>query len=86
MDQEDLMAIYKEIPICSDCGEELRQEYVVDENHHGYTSGYCSKCAKHFRLCGKCLYMDVCIKKANHQGDHLTRNGTIFSDSHPGYT
>jgi len=71
----------KEIPICTDCGNELRQEFLVDENDRGYTSGYCSKCAKHFRLCGKTQYCNHCIRKAGHDGDHIDGNRRTWNDS-----
>ena len=58
------------IPICTECGNELRQEHLVDEDNHGYMSGYCNKCAKHFRLCGRVRYMNHCIKLQNHDGEH----------------
>lgn len=71
----------KEIPICSDCGGELRQEHLVDEDDRGYTSGFCFRCAKHFRLCSKNRYMTNCIKKVGHEGDHIDECGIIWNDS-----
>jgi hypothetical protein len=68
----------KVIPICPDHDEELRQEYLVDEEDHGYMSGFCFKCAKHYRLCTKTHYMTHCIKKQDHEGDHLDGQGTTW--------
>lgn len=64
----------KVIPICPEHGDELRQEHLVDDENHGYFSGFCFKCAKHYRLCGEVQYMNHCIKKQDHEGDHLDGN------------
>jgi hypothetical protein len=62
----------KVIPICPEHQEELRQEYLIDDENYGYISGFCAKCAKHYRLCGFTHYTDCCIKKDKHEGDHLS--------------
>lgn len=61
----------KEIPICQIHGDELRQEHLVDDENHGYMSGFCFKCAKHYRLCTACRYMNHCIRLENHDGLHM---------------
>lgn len=67
----------KVIPICQEHDdEELRQEHLVDEEGHGYMSGFCFKCAKHYRLCTRNRYMDHCIKRQGHEGSH------VDSDNH----
>jgi hypothetical protein len=68
----------KVIPICPEHGEELRQEYLVDEENHGYISGFCFKCAKHYRLCSKTRYTAHCVKKQNHDGDHWDKDGIVW--------
>lgn len=61
----------KVISICSEHGDELRLEHLVDEDDHGYTSGFCFKCARHYRLCNKIRYMSSCVKKVGHEGEHI---------------
>jgi hypothetical protein len=59
------------VPICQDCGEELRLEHLIDDEDRGYTSGYCTKCAKHNRLCSASRYMRQCVRRKDHDGNHL---------------
>jgi hypothetical protein len=60
----------KTIPICQIHGEALREEHCVDDENHGYISGYCGKCAKHYRLCTEVQYMEHCVRLVNHDGEH----------------
>jgi hypothetical protein len=68
----------KVIPICPEHGDELRQEFLVDETDHGYTSGFCFKCAKHYRLCSEVRYTTQCIRKQNHEGNHLDEHNVSW--------
>jgi hypothetical protein len=70
----------KVIAICSEHGDELRLEHLVDEAGHGYTSGFCFKCAKHYRLCNRNHFMFSCVKRAGHEGDHLDCNLQTWTD------
>jgi hypothetical protein len=74
-------------PICPDCGGRFsRLEYLVDEDDHGYTSGFCHPCAKHTRLCNKVFYMSSCVRRNGHDGNHITNDIQEFVDdgvSHP---
>jgi hypothetical protein len=67
------------IPICPEHGDELRQEHLVDEENHGYMSGFCFKCAKHYRLCTATRYMNHCIRPKDHEGDHLDSENHTWS-------
>lgn len=71
----------KEVPICQIHGDELRQEHLVDEEGRGYMSGFCFKCAKHYRLCGKCQFMNHCIRRQDHEGAHMDSNRTTWTES-----
>jgi hypothetical protein len=73
--------MYKVIPICSEHGDELRQEHFVDDEGNGYVSGFCSKCAKHYRLCST----SFCIKKLGHDGEHLDNCGATWGDGWHGH-
>ena len=71
----------KVLPICQEHPEvELRQEFLIDENDRGYTSGYCSKCAKHYRLCSKTQYMNHCILRQGHDGHHTDGQGCSWDE------
>jgi len=71
----------KVIPMCQVHDEELRQEHLVDEDDRGYMSGFCAKCAKHYRLCGKIQYMNHCIKRPDHEGGHEDGRGMTWTDN-----
>lgn len=73
----------KVIPICQEHpDEELRLEYLVDENNHGYTSAFCLKCAKHYILCNKTRYMDSCVYRNDHDGQHCDSYGNTWFGEH----
>ena len=58
------------VPICIECGEELRQEYGVFDKGWGM-SGFCIGCKKHFQLCGEDKgVIQPCIRAKDHDGDH----------------
>jgi hypothetical protein len=76
---------HEEVPICQIHGDELRQEYLVDDEGHGYISGFCFKCAKHYRLCGECRYMSHCIRREGHEGNHLDSHRTSWKTSDVGH-
>lgn len=74
----------KVIPVCQEHDEELRQEHLIDEQGRGYMSGYCAKCAKHYRLCTATRYMDHCVKRQNHDGEHQDSGNHIWNgEFHP---
>lgn len=61
----------KVIPICPEHQEELRQEFLTDDEGRGYMSGFCFKCAKHYPLCTRVRYMNHCVRQRGHEGEHL---------------
>jgi hypothetical protein len=65
----------KVIPVYPEHQEELRVEHLVDEDDCGYMSGYCSKCARHYRLCGEPRYMTYCVRQEGHEEHHLDNQG-----------
>ena len=66
------------VPICPEHDEELRIEYLVEEDDRGWVSGFCFKCAKHYRLCSANRYCDGCIKLKGHDSSHMDSGGHIW--------
>ena len=40
-----------------------------------YSTGYCTKCALHYRMCTAVEFMNICDLPENHQGRHRDAAG-----------
>lgn len=40
-----------------------------------YATGYCTKCAKHHRMCTKVQFMNICDLPEGHDGPHKDAQG-----------
>jgi len=56
-------------PTCPVHGDTLREEWAPKR------TGFCTKCLKHYELCGEVRYMSICQKLKDHEGGHVTKRG-----------
>lgn len=55
-------------------------EVTLREEWSGGRTGFCLKCCKHYGLCRKVRYMDICQKLEKHDGPHRDKNGNEWEE------
>lgn len=66
------------LPACPVHKTSLRIEW-----HKDGRTGFCLACTRHYELCSDVMFMEVCQQLDGHEGDHITREGTHFSEIKP---